>query len=45
MLSLLFRKTATNVVARRSIQTSVVKRSSDPLIGHVDQAGQPGAVR
>ena len=45
--SLLFRKAITGVAApaiRRNIVTTPVRRSADPLIGHVEQEAIPGAV-
>lgn len=46
MSSLLFRKVLSSVNApiRRNISTTSVKRSSDPLIGHIEQEARPGAV-
>lgn len=32
------------VPARRSIVTTPVRRSADPLIGHIEQEAMPGAV-
>lgn len=47
-MSFLFRKVLGRVatpVSRRSIVTTPAKRSgSDPLIGHVEQEANPGAV-
>ena len=45
--SLLFRKAITGMAApaiRRNIVTTPVRRSADPLIGHVEQEAIPGAV-
>jgi hypothetical protein len=42
--SLILRRTVPSLVARRQITTSTVKRSSDPVIGHIDQGAQPGKV-
>jgi hypothetical protein len=46
MSSLLFRKVLSSVNAplRRNISTTPVKRSGDPLIGHIEQEARPGAV-
>jgi hypothetical protein len=48
MASILFKKALSRFVAaptRRSIVTTPVKRSgADPLIGHIEQEAQPGAV-
>ena len=46
MSSLLFRKVLSSVNApiRRNISTTSVKRSGDPLIGHIEQEARPGAV-
>ena len=41
--SVLFRNAA-SLVTRRSITTTSVKRSADPVLGHIDQGYQPGAV-
>jgi hypothetical protein len=47
MSSLLFRKVVSGVSAplRRNISTTTVKRSGDPLIGHIEQEARPGAVK
>lgn len=47
MASILFRNTLkglTTPLTRRSITTTSVRQSSDPLIGHINQEAQPGAV-
>ena len=47
MSSILFRKALSSIarpVARRNITTTSVKRSSDPLIGHIEQEARVGAV-
>jgi hypothetical protein len=48
MSSLLFKRVLGRMMAptvRRNIMTTPVKRSgADPMIGHVDQEAQPGAV-
>jgi hypothetical protein len=44
MFSSLLFKTATRIAARRNITTTVSKRSSDPILGHVEQTGIPGSV-
>lgn len=47
MSSILFRKALSSIarpVARRNITTTPVKRSSDPLIGHIEQEARAGAV-
>lgn len=43
---MLFRRAAAVLSApiRRSITTTPVKRSSDPLIGHINQEAMPGFV-
>jgi len=43
MRSLLFKRLATSTIARRQITTTGAKRSSDPLIGHVDQEARAGS--
>jgi hypothetical protein len=47
MASLLFRKALGGLSApiRRNIATTPIKRSSDPLIGHVNQEALPGLVK
>jgi len=43
---MLFRRAVSALSApiRRNIMTTPVKRSSDPLIGHVNQEAMPGLV-
>jgi hypothetical protein len=46
-MSMLFRNIMTRVgtpVARRNIATTAVRKSSDPILGHIEQGGRPGAV-
>ncbi|CAF0825969.1 unnamed protein product, partial [Brachionus calyciflorus] len=45
-MSFLFRKALSKIatpVSRRSIVTTPVRRSGDPLIGHVEQEANPGS--
>ncbi len=47
MSSILFRKALSSIarpVVRRNIATTPVKRSADPLIGHIEQEARVGAV-
>lgn len=47
MASILFKNALSRMVAvpaRRSIVTTPVRRSADPLIGHIEQEAMPGAV-
>jgi hypothetical protein len=44
MISSVLFRAATRAVVRRNITTTATKRSADPVIGHIDQAGQPGKV-
>ena len=46
MSSILFRRAlgAIAAPARRTFTTTPIKRSSDPLIGHVNQEAMPGLV-
>jgi hypothetical protein len=47
MSSILFRKALNSIarpVVRRNITTTPVKRSADPLIGHIEQEARAGSV-